>query len=240
MIKQVADLQRLEKIIGVKFNRMELLNNALIHTSYSNENRKEKLEHNERLEFLGDAVLELVISEYLYRQYPGYAEGELTKLRAAVVCEPVLARQARKLNFGTYLRLGRGEESTGGRERPSILADAFEAVVGAIYLDGGLAAAAQFILKQLVNEINAVQVDSRFRYQDYKTALQEYVQKYYNGLNLLYAVVGEEGPDHDKRFYVEVRLDDRLLGEGSGKSKKEAEQAAAQQALHNLQIEVKP
>jgi len=237
MQERIKRLRQLERELGLSFQQLDLLNRVLTHTSYTNENRKNGLEHNERLEFLGDAVLELVVSDYLYRKYPQALEGELTRLRAAVVCEGVLARKAKELKLGDYLLVGRGEAMSGGRERPSILADVFEAIVGAVYLDQGLNSAQQFILAQLTAEIEMAQINRCFCYHDYKTALQEYVQKHHHGATLAYTVVGEQGPDHAKLFSIEVKLDDLVLGEGSGKSKKEAEQVAAAQALKYLQSE---
>jgi ribonuclease-3 len=228
---RIAELQELAKLFPVSFKNWELLHRALIHTSFANENRQFNIEHNERLEFLGDAVLQLVISSHLFQAYPNYPEGELTKIRAAIVCEPCLARQASRLKLGTFLLLGKGEETSGGRVRVSTLADAFEAVIGAIYLDGGLATATQFVLSELDHELSLI---SRGEYsKDYKTTLQELVQR--NGdSKIVYEVVQETGPDHDKQFTVAVILNGFQQGSGTGKSKKEAEQAAAASAITSL------
>jgi ribonuclease-3 len=221
-------LGKLCRKLGVAFTDQGLLQQALIHTSYANERKGDSSQHNERLEFLGDAVLDLVISEYLYRRFGDLPEGELTKARATVVCEPALAGRAKAIGLGEHLLLGRGEAASGGRERISILADAFEAVIGAVYLDRGLAAAADFVLTQLADELARV---AKGNYpQDYKTLLQEVVQRNSDS-KLIYEVVDERGPDHSKVFVVAVYVGGNKLGEGSGRSKKEAEQKAACKAL---------
>lgn len=232
--KRVRELNTLLKHIPITFANLALLHQALIHTSFANENRHLHLVHNERLEFLGDAVLELVISEYLFSAYPDHPEGELTKIRAAIVCEHTLAKYALRLNLGAYLLLGKGEELSGGRCRPSTLADAFEAVIGAIYLDSGLKSAAQFVLSQLDEEMRSVR---RGEYaKDYKTMLQEIVQR--NGdCKILYEVLAETGPDHNKLFTIAVRINGTKHGVGTGKSKKEAEQAAAANTLETISNE---
>ncbi len=217
--------------LGTTFNDIGLLQQALTHTSYANENKRETHTHNERLEFLGDAVLDLVISDYLFRQYPDLPEGELTKARAAIVCEPTLASRAAEMSLGDHLRLGRGEAASGGRERISILADAFEAVIGAIYLDQGFPAASRYVLSRLEDDLSSVE---RGEYaKDHKTLLQELAQRG-GDVKIVYEVTAETGPDHDKVFEVAVRVNTDHLGVGSGKSKKEAEQQAARQALKKL------
>lgn len=229
--KRWAILKEYQKVIGYTFKDLELLNRALIHTSYANENNLPHFKSNQRLEFLGDAVLDLIISEFIYKEYPDFPEGELTKIRANVVCESTLVKIALQLGLGNYIFLGRGEESTGGKERPSILADALEALIGAIYLDGGLQEARAFIMKQFYDEV--VDTAEKQNYRDYKTALQELIQKDYSD-RLYYEVISESGPDHDKVFTVQVKLKNNILGRGTGKSKKEAEQIAAKAALEEL------
>lgn len=224
-------IKELEEKIGYDFRDIQLLFESLTHSSYANENKKKSIAHNERLEFLGDAVLSIVISEYLYNKLHTFQEGELTKIRASIVCEPSLANCSKKLNIGKYILLGKGEEVTGGRERVSILADTFEALIGAIYLDGGLGQAQKFILKSLKDTIEDA-ISGRV-YQDYKTHLQEYIQSE-NSERILYEVIHEEGPDHNKIFHVHVRVGDKILGTGIGKSKKEAEQSAAKEALKEV------
>ncbi len=211
--------------IGYHFQNQRLLTQALTHSSYSNERRMSKLANNERLEFLGDAVLELTSSEFLFQKYPKYPEGELTRLRASLVCEQTLAFCTRELELGKYLLLGKGEDMTGGRERKSILSDALEAVIGAIYLDGGFANAKEFILKFVLNDIEHKQL-----FFDSKTILQEVVQGNYKG-ELGYQLIEESGPDHDKKYVVEVRIDEQSIGQGEGRTKKAAEQEAAYHAL---------
>ena len=223
--------EKIEQEIGYVFRDKDLLRLAFTHSSYANERRDSRLAHNERLEFLGDAVLELAISQTIYRKYPEMPEGELSKLRSSVVCEPTLAAHARSLHFGEFLLLGRGEEHTGGRERDSMLADAFEAGIGAIFLDGGPEVANAYVLRLLENEV--VSRRESFRRMDGKSALQEYIQKS-SKTPLAYAILEERGPDHDKTFVAEVRHRGEALGRGEGHSKKEAEQAAALAALHKL------
>ena len=226
-------MMNFEKEIGYTFQSQDYLNQAFTHSSYAHENRIDYLHNNERLEFLGDAVLELTISDYIFKKYPEMPEGELTKLRASVVCEPMLAKIARRINLGAYLKLGKGEAATGGRERDSILADAFEAIIGAIYLDGGLATAREFVLGMMLNEIGSMR--NNFRMNDCKTYLQEIVQR--SSKNPLeYAIVSEKGPDHNKAFFANVMHEGRVLGKGVGKSKKEAEQNAALDAINALNI----
>ena len=215
-------------MIGYQFQTPGLLSQALTHSSYANEKHMKKGSDNERLEFLGDAVLEIVSSEFLYLNYPKLPEGDLTKMRASLVCEPTLAFCTRQLNLGDYLLLGKGEDMTGGRKRKSILSDALEAVIGAIYLDGGFASAKEFILKFILTDIEHKQL-----FYDSKTILQEVVQASYKE-ELCYRIVGEEGPDHDKHFMVEAWIGEMLIGKGEGHTKKAAEQEAAYQALLKL------
>ncbi|MDY2862169.1 MAG: ribonuclease III [Oscillospiraceae bacterium] len=210
-----------EKNIHYTFNDKELLRTALTHSSYANE-KKGKIRFNERLEFLGDAVLQLITSEKLFKENPNMPEGKMSKQRAALVCEDALAGYAHEINLGDYLNLGKGEETTGGRKRPSILSDAFEAVIGAIFLDGGMEPAKKFVL----HFVDAAHLSL----QDYKTLLQEIIQQN-PGEKLSYVVTDESGPDHDKQFTMEVHLNSNVIGKGTGKSKKHAEQAAAKEAL---------
>lgn len=228
-----SNLEQFEDIIKYKFNNIELLRKAFTHSSYANEKHIEKYDNNERLEFLGDAVLELVISDYIFKNYPHMPEGELTKLRAGTVCEGSLAERARDISLSDYIMLGKGEETTGGRHRDSILADAFEAVIGAVYLDGGFDAARRHILGQLESTVGRIRL--ALNIIDCKTRLQEEIQKT-SKEPIHYEIVGESGPDHDKLFMAAVRHEGHLLGEGRGKSKKEAEQSAALDALKKMNI----
>ncbi len=221
-------LLKLESMIGYTFKDKKLLELALTHSSYSNDKKAGKLKNNERLEFLGDAVLELASSEFLYKQYLNKPEGELTRLRASLVCEPTLAGDAREIKLNDYLILGHGEELTGGRERDSIISDAFEALIGAIYLDGGFANAKEFVLKFVLNDI-----ENKHLFYDSKTILQEIVQKQYKEC-VNYVLVGETGPDHNKSFEVEAVFRDVVLGRGVGATKKRAEQQAAYEALISI------
>ena len=218
-------LKEFQAMTGYQFQQEGLLKQALTHSSYANEKHMKKHSDNERLEFLGDAVLEVVSSEFLFLNYPDYPEGDLTKLRASLVCEPTLAFCTNELHLGDYLYLGKGEDQTGGRKRKSILSDALEAVIGAIYLDGGFASAKEFILKYILTDIEHKQL-----FYDSKTILQEIVQAQYTE-ELNYQLMGEEGPDHDKRFIVEARIGTQVIGQGIGHTKKAAEQEAAYQAL---------
>jgi ribonuclease-3 len=224
-------LDELQEKIGVYFNDLGLLRKALTHKSYANENQNLNLKDNERLEFLGDSVLDIVISEYMFNRYPDYPEGELAKMRAVVVSAPILANKSRKLDLGKYLLLGKGEEMTGGRSRSSILADAFEGLVGSIYLDRDLKVARRFILDLMKSDIDSVEAGEHIK--DYKTILQEKIQQASNS-RPEYAVIEEEGPDHSKLFTVQVRYDAKPLGQGTGSSKKEAQQEAAKSALEKL------
>lgn len=215
----------LEKKIGYTFQDKSYLETAITHSSYANE-MKNRCPYNERQEFLGDAVLSIIVSDYLFKSFH-LAEGDLTKLRAALVCEKSLCGFAAKIDLGSAIRLGKGEEMMGGRTRPSILADAFEALIAAIYLDGGMEAAREFVLPFVMDTLES---ESKIRFHDYKTALQEIVQKNPEE-KLSYVLVEESGPDHNKRFEVEVRLNSNVIGHGVGKSKKDAEQMAAKEAL---------
>ncbi len=218
----------LEKIIGYSFNNKELLKLALTHSSYSNDNKQGKFNNNERLEFLGDAVLELSSSEFLFNEYKNKPEGELTRMRASIVCEPTLALCAKDINLSQYLLLGRGEDNTGGRYRDSIVSDAFEAVIGAIYIDGGFTIAKEFVKKFVMNDI-----ENKHLFYDSKTILQEMVQKQYKE-SVEYILVSESGPDHNKSFMVEVLLNDKVIGNGLGRTKRKAEQQAAYEAILKL------
>lgn len=220
-------LEEFEKNIGYTFKNKNLLETALTHSSYANESRDKNCRYNERLEFLGDAVLGLIAGEYLFLHNKQVPEGELTKLRATFVCEKALHQFALEIDLGKYLRLGHGEENTNGRERPSILADAFEAVLAAMYLDGGLEVARRYLTK-FADKFFASHIEKDI--VDYKTALQEIIQKNHSE-RLEYVLVAESGPDHDKKFVVEVHLNSNVIGEGRGGSKKEAEQMAAKEAL---------
>lgn len=221
-------MEQFEKIIGYQFHNKNYLRQALSHSSYANEMRLSKLANNERLEFLGDAVLELMSSEYIFSNNLEMYEGEMTKLRASLVCEPTLAMCAREIKLGEYILLGKGEIATGGANRDSILSDAFEAVIGAIYLDGGFTNAKEFVMKFVLDDI-----DSKKLFFDSKTILQEMVQADYRE-PLMYKLIGESGPDHDKVFTVAAIVDGKELSQGTGKTKKAAEQAAAYQAILKL------
>lgn len=221
-------LQELQGKIGYHFQDEALLKQALTHSSFANEQKIYRLNNYERLEFLGDAVLELVSSEFLYRENADMPEGKLTRLRASMVCEPALAYCARDIDLNTYILLGRGEESTGGRTRDSIISDVMEAVIGAIYLDGGIENARKFINRFVLSDL-----EDKILFMDSKTLLQEEIQKN-NTAQLRYDLVGETGPDHDKQFSVKAYLDDRLIGCGMGRTKKAAEQQAAYEALKKL------
>lgn len=220
----IKNLGRLEKIFGYQFQNPGLLRLALTHSSYANEKRMGKSKCNERLEFLGDAVLELISSEFLFEHYPDIPEGELTKKRASMVCEPSLAMSARDIRLQEFILLGKGEEFTGGRERDSITSDALEAVIGAIYLDGGIEQAKNFVLRFILNDL-----EHKTLFYDSKTVLQEIVQD--QGKVPEYVLTGCTGPDHDKRFFAEVHVSGEIYGKGAGHTKKAAEQAAAYQAV---------
>ena len=211
-----------------QFTDASLMTTAMTHSSYANEHRDLHMQNNERLEFLGDSILGLVSADYVFHRYPNVPEGQLTKVRAAVVCEKTLYEVAKELGLDHHLLLGHGEEMGGGRQRPSILADSVEALIGAIYLDGGLEAARSFIMTFLPAKVDLAEAGHAFR--DYNTALQEIVQKNRQE-TLQYRLSGESGPDHDKRFTVQVLLNSNIFAEGIGRSKKEAEQMAARSAL---------
>ena len=223
-------IKELETAIGYRFHTITLLQNALAHSSYANERWHNSLMSNERLEFLGDSILGMLVADYLYRTFPNRPEGELTRMRADMVCERALAKIASQIGLGEHLLLGKGEEQGGGRGRDSILADAVESVIAACYLDGGMEAAKGFINRFVLTRVPV----SGLANADYKTALQELVQQKRNQ-SLVYALVGESGPDHDKVFWVELTLNGSLIGRGSGGSKKRAEQEAARVALEALQ-----
>ncbi len=221
---------KLQNELNVQFNNSNLLYQAFTHSSYVNEHRRKFYTDNERLEFLGDAVLELSVSQYLFQKFPSMSEGELTKLRAAIVCEPSLVLFANELKFGMYVLLGKGEEITGGRERPALLADVFESFIGALYLDQGLEPVVTF-LEQVV--FPKVEIGAFSHVMDYKSQLQEMVQQSNNG-SLVYEIVEEKGPAHNRTFVSVVKLGAEELGLGKGKSKKEAEQKAAQVAITHI------
>lgn len=222
-------IKDLETAIGYRFRNIMLLQNALTHSSYANERWHDGLKSNERLEFLGDSILGMTVAEHLYRNFPNRPEGELTRMRADMVCETSLARIASQLDLGHYLLLGNGEEQNGGRKRVSILADAVESVIAACFLDGGMFAAQDFITRFVLCNVPS-EHPANF---DYKTALQELVQQK-KGQTLTYTLIGERGPDHDKEFIVSLSLNDQQIGEGVGSSKKRAEQDAARMALEAL------
>ena len=221
-------MEKLEEKLGYTFQNRALLENALTHSSYANENKHTGAQSNERLEFLGDSVLGMVTADYLYRVHPDLPEGDLTRTRAALVCEGSLVEVAQQLELGTYLKLGKGEDAGGGRERPSIVADAVEAVLAAVYLDGGIGSARKIIQRFILDR-----EEEKSGSRDYKTALQELVQRE-SGQVLAYRLVGSTGPDHAKRFQVEVELNGVPVGAGEGRSKKEAEQMAAKAAIAKL------
>ena len=222
-------IKDLETAIGYRFRNIQLLQNALTHSSYANERWHNSLLSNERLEFLGDSVLGMLVAEYLYHNFPNRPEGELTRMRADMVCEQTLAAAAQRIGLGDHLLLGHGEEQGGGRSRNSILADAMESVIAACFLDGGIQAALGLVQRFILVEVPV----TRLHNADYKTALQELVQQKKNQV-LSYALVGQSGPDHDKKFDVEVSLNGTVVGRGSGSSKKRAEQMAACAAIENL------
>ncbi len=219
-------MNNFQLVIGYKFNNVNLLKRAMTHSSYANETRDAE-GSNERLEFLGDAVLSIIVSDAIFKDYTQLPEGELTKIRASLVCENSLCAFAKEIALGDYILLGKGERLTGGNKRPSILADAFEALIAAIYLDGGIEAATKFVMGFVERELSDNNWGS---FEDYKTMLQEIIQK--NPEEILeYRLAGESGPDHDKRFEVEILLNSNIIGRGSARSKKKAEQLAAKEAL---------
>lgn len=222
-------IKDLEAALGYKFRNITLLQNALTHSSYANERWHNSLLSNERLEFLGDSILGMAVAAYLYHNFPDRPEGDLTRMRADMVCETSLAAIANRLNLGEHLLLGHGEERFGGRNRASILADAVESVIAAAYLDGGIEAAKGIITRFVLCNVPITKLQN----MDYKTSLQELVQQKKNQ-TLCYRLVGETGPDHDKVFTAQVLLNDQVVGEGTGSSKKRAEQDAARMALEKL------
>ena len=222
------ETKMIEKCIGYIFKNKDLLQKALTHTSYAYENN---VESNEKLEFLGDSILEFISSKYLYQSYPELKEGEMTKVRATVVCEKSLYKIAKLHNFSDFLNLGKSEQKTGGSQRPAILADSVEAVIAAIYLDGGIEPAEKFIIENLKDEIKIA--SKHVGDKDYKTVLQEKLQ-IHGDVKIEYNIIQETGPDHDKTFDAEVKCDGRILASGKGKSKKEAQMQAAKKALENL------
>ena len=222
------NLEKLENEIKYTFKNKELLKKALTHTSYANEKR---IESNEKLEFLGDSILEFISSKYLYSNYPNLKEGEMTKVRATVVCEKSLYKIAKKHNFSEFLYLGKSEQLTGGKNRPAILADSVEAIIAAMYLDGGLKEVEKFIINNLKEEIEIATKHVGDR--DYKTVLQEKLQEH-GDVRIVYEITKEEGPDHNKSFEAQVSLNGKVLAKGKGKSKKEAHMQAAKKALENM------
>ena len=235
-LSSLENIEVLERVLGYSFKDKSILQQSLTHKSYANENKQKAYSYNERMEFLGDAVLELVVCEYLYHTYPDSSEAELTKIKSYAVKESTLAQVARTIGLGNFLYLGKGEETTGGREKPSILADAYEAVVAAIYFDGGFERAKKFILTSLEKHIHQI-VKQKLVY-NYKTEVQELVQTYF-GVLPKYEFHGEEGPDHNKTFNVTLYINDKIFGTGRGKSKKEATQMAAAEALIRLKTLLK-
>lgn len=224
--KNKTDLDAFEKKIGYTFKNKELLFEALSHSSFANENKRQR-HSNERLEFLGDSVLSIIVSRYLFDHFKHLPEGELTKIRASLVCEKALFEFSKKIDLGSFIMLGRGEENSGGRERPSIVSDAFEAVIAAVYLDGGMEAAKPYVLSFMPEDIDSKKGSTL---NDYKTILQEIIQKNPEE-KVEYVLKEQSGPDHDKAFVVQVFLNSNVIGEGRGHSKKQAEQMAAKEAL---------
>lgn len=221
-------MKELQAKIGYQFKDSALLRQAVTHSSFANEQKINKISNYERLEFLGDAVLEMVSSEFLFKENPEMPEGQLTRLRASMVCEPALAYCARDIDLSSYILLGRGEEATGGRRRDSIISDVMEAVIGAIFIDGGIEEAKKYIYRFVFSDL-----ENKILFMDSKTLLQEEIQKD-NTAQLCYELVGETGPDHEKEFYVKAFLSGKQIGEGVGKTKKAAEQQAAYEALMRL------
>jgi len=228
--KSDASVSLLENKLEYKFNNPSLLIQAVTHSSYANEMKMSKESNNERLEFLGDAVLELVTSEYVYNKYKDLPEGDLTKLRAGMVCEQTLSSCAKDLNIGDFLLLGKGEDNSGGRTRDSILSDALEAIIGAIYLDGGFTSAKEFVQKKILN-----QIEDKELFFDSKTILQEIIQNENHKQKIRYKLISEEGPDHNKSFTIALYVGNKQYGCGVGRTKKAAEQEAALQAIKKLQ-----
>jgi ribonuclease-3 len=229
VIIDIKELNEFEEIIDYSFKNIEILEKSLTHSSYSNEDKSYSKVNNERLEFLGDAVLSITVSRFIFDKFPEYPEGDLTKLRSQVVCEDTLSIVAANLQIGRFLLLGKGEEASGGRERKSILADAVEAIIAAIYIDGGYRKAEEFVLKNLTKYIQLA-VKGKI-VTDFKSYLQEYYQSKSQSCKIRYVVTKEEGPDHEKMFHVNVLVNKTVVGKGNGKSKKLAEQDAAKNAL---------
>jgi ribonuclease-3 len=229
VIIDIKELNEFEEIIGYSFKDIEILEKSLTHSSYSNEDKSYSKVNNERLEFLGDAVLSITVSRFIFDKFPEYPEGDLTKLRSQVVCEDTLSLVATNLQVGRFLLLGKGEEASGGRERKSILADAVEAIIAAIYIDGGYRKAEEFVLVNLTKYIQLA-VKGKI-VTDFKSYLQEYYQSKSQSCKIRYVVTKEEGPDHEKMFHVNVLVNKTVVGKGNGKSKKLAEQDAAKNAL---------
>ncbi len=228
----MESINNFEKNINYNFKNPALLKEALTHSSFSNERKENAVHNNERLEFLGDAVLSIVISDYLFKNHTDLPEGELTKIRSKIVCESTLGECSRRIDLGEYMFFGKGEEMTGGRKRTSILADAFEALIASIYLDGGIDNATRFIMTFMKDFIHNA-INGKV-FLDYKTHLQEIVQIRKDN-KIKYEIIGEEGPDHCKLFYTQVKLNDIVIGYGKGRSKKEAEQEAAKMAIAKLE-----
>lgn len=229
-----VQLEKFEEILGIHFDKLFLLDIALTHSSYAHQYNLTYNDHNERLEFLGDSVLSMVVSEYLYKKFKNKHEGKLSRIRAGVVCESSLAQISRSLGVSKFIRIGKGEELSGGRDKESLLADACEAIIAAIYLDKGLEVVREFILNNLKEKIEKIGKDHN--YNDFKSKLQEYVQKYSTAV-IKYSVSKETGPAHDKTFEIDIHIDDKCYGSGTGKSKKEAEQNAAKAALRAMGVE---
>jgi ribonuclease-3 len=229
VIIDIKELNEFEETIGYSFKNIEILEKSLTHSSYSNEDKSYSKVNNERLEFLGDAVLSITVSRFIFDKFPEYPEGDLTKLRSQVVCEDTLSLVAANLQIGRFLLLGKGEEASGGRERKSILADAVEAIIAAIYIDGGYRKAEEFVLVNLTKYIQLA-VKGKI-VTDFKSYLQEYYQSKSQSCKIRYVVTKEEGPDHEKMFHVNVLVNKSVVGKGNGKSKKHAEQDAAKNAL---------
>ncbi len=232
--ERLSDLEKFqENHIKYHFNNIELLNTALTHSSYANESQDKSVKYNERLEFLGDSVLDLIVSEALFKDHIDYPEGKLTKTRSQLVCEPSFAYAADELHISEYLLLGKGEKLHGGMNKKSLKADAFEALCAAIYLDRGYDFLYNYILERFGNEVKKL-LSKNELFIDYKTKLQEYYNKKYK-IVLKYEIVREEGPDHDKTFYVNIKAKNKVLSEGRGKNKKQAEQDAAKIALEKIE-----
>lgn len=232
MGKYKPNLEDLEKSLNYSFSNKDLLKTALTHSSYANENKMKVIENNERMEFLGDSIISLIVSQYLYKKYPNYPEGDLTKIRAMVVCESSLSYAARKINLGDYILLGKGEDITGGRDRDSILADTIESIAGAIYIDSDFKSINNILLKKFEDNIVYAAAKGNL-FMDYKTELQELLQKEKNS-EIEYRVYKEKGPDHNKVFFIKVLFNGNKIGKGNGKNKKEAEQMAAKDALAEM------